>query len=124
MATTEIFKDADSLPYAVTSAVESGDIVVFPSGLVGIAETDAEQREDGIYYSTVRTKGVWALDVSALGGNLARYAAVYASSTPSAGLGVPGTFAGTTSSSNTRIGTLFHAASTGATRVYVRVGNI
>lgn len=124
MATNEIFKDADSLPYAVTSAVVSGNIVVFPSGLVGVAETDAELREDGIYYATVRTKGVWGFDVTALAGNIARYAAVYASATPSAGLGVVGTFAGTTSSSNTRIGTIFHSASTGATRVFVRIGSV
>ena len=121
MATNEIFKDADSLPWKVASDVDSGDIVVFASGLVGIAETDAEQREDGAYWATVRTKGVWAIPVTA-GTAFAGGISVYASSTPSAGLGVKGTWAGTTSSSNTKIGTVYRAAGTTATSVYVRIG--
>lgn len=121
MATNEIFRDADSLPWKVGSGVESGGIVVFASGLVGIAETDAELREDGAYWATVRTKGVWAIPVTA-GSAFVAGISVYASSTPSSGLGVPGTWAGTTSSSNTKIGTVYRAAGTSDTLVYVRIG--
>ena len=121
MATNEIFRDADSLPWKVASDVESGDIVVFASGLVGIAETDAEQREDGAYWATVRTKGVWAIPVTA-GTAFVAGLAVYASSTPSSGLGVVGTWAGTTSAINTKIGTVYRAASSTDTLVYVRIG--
>lgn len=121
MATNEIFRDGDSLPWKVGSTVLSGDIVVFASGLVGIAETDAELREDGAYWATVRTKGVWAIPVTA-GTAFVGGISVYASATPSSGLGVKGTWAGTTSSSNTKIGTVYRAASITDTLVYVRIG--
>jgi predicted RecA/RadA family phage recombinase len=121
MATNEIFKDADSLPWKVDSGIKSGDIVVFASGLVGIAETDAVEREDGDYWATVRTKGVWAIPVTA-GTAFAAGVSVYASSTPSSGLGVKGTWAGTTAASNTKIGTVYRAASNTDTLVYVRIG--
>jgi predicted RecA/RadA family phage recombinase len=121
MATNEIFRDGDSLPWKVASGIESGDIVVFASGLVGIAETDAVQREDGAYWATVRTKGVWAIPVTA-GTAFVAGISVYASSTPSSGLGVKGTWAGTTSASNTKIGTVYRAASDTDTLVYVRIG--
>lgn len=121
MALNELYRDADSLPYKVGSTVVSGDIVVFASGLVGIAETSAALREDGAYWATVRTKGVYGIPVTA-GTAFVGGVSVYASATPSSGLGVKGTWAGTTSASNTKIGTVYKAASTADTVVYVRIG--
>lgn len=121
MALNELYKDADSLPYKVGSTVVSGDIVVFASGLVGIAETSAALRDDGAYWATVRTKGVFGITVTA-GTAFVGGISVYASSTPSSGLGVKGAWAGITSAGNTKIGTVYKAASTTDTIVFVRLG--
>lgn len=121
MALNELYRDADSLPYKVGSTVVSGDIVVFASGLVGIAETSAALREDGAYWATVRTKGVYGIPVTA-GTAFVGGISVYASATASSGLGVKGAWAGTTSTSNTKIGTVYKAASSADTVVYVRIG--
>lgn len=121
MAVTELHKDGDSLSWKVASDIVSDDIVVFASGLVGIAEMDAKLGDDGAYWATVRTKGVFGIPVTA-GTAFAGGINVYASSTGSSGLGVKGTWAGTTSASNTKIGTVYLAASTTATTVYVRLG--
>ena len=128
MALNELYRDADSLPYIVEGpdangdgGVKSGDIVVFASGLVGIAETDAVEREDGLAWATVRTKGVFGIPHT--GALASAGVAVYASSTPAAGLGVKGTFVGTTSASNTKVGTLYlPKAGAGAGTAYVRIG--
>jgi predicted RecA/RadA family phage recombinase len=121
MATNEIYRDADSLSYVVESTIVSGDLVVFASGLVGVAETDAELREDGTYQATVRTgKGVWA--IAHTGALATRYVALYATSTPVAGQGVKGTLT-TTATANTPVGTLYHPkAGAGAGVAYVKVG--
>lgn len=79
MAMNELYRDADSLPYIVEAAVESGDIVVFASGLVGVAETDAVERENGADWATIRTKGVFGIPYT---GALTAGTAIYASSTP------------------------------------------
>lgn len=121
MALNELYRDADSLPYKVGSTVVSGDIVVFASGLVGIAEKDASLKSDGAYWAPVRTKGVFGIPVTA-GTAFVGGISVYASATGSSGLGVKGTWAGTTATSNTKIGTVYKAASTTDTVVYVRLG--
>jgi len=67
MALNEVFKDADSLDYAVNSAVVSGDFVVLggvsasanATGIVGVAETTAKLATDTLYYATLRTKCVF-----------------------------------------------------------------
>jgi predicted RecA/RadA family phage recombinase len=121
MATNEIHVDATSLSYIVASTIVSGDLVVFASGLVGVAETSAALRADGTYQATVRTgRGVWAL---AYTGALATpYVAMYATSTPVAGAGVKGTLTATVGS-NTLVGTLYHAKpASGAGIAYVKVG--
>lgn len=129
MATNELYRDADSLPYIVQNesapgaddSVKSGDLVVFASGLVGVAETDAVKREDGNWWATVRTQGVWGFPYTGALANAG--VAVYASATPAAGKGVIGTFAGTTSASNTKIGTLYlPKTGSGAGTAYVRLG--
>jgi len=121
MATNEIYRDADSLSYVVESTIVSGDLVLFASGLVGIAETDATLREDGTYQATVRTeKGVWAIPYGAA---LATpYVTIYAASTPVAGKGVKGTLS-VLPTGNTPIGTVYLPKSTTTGGVaYVKVG--
>lgn len=110
MATNEIYRDADSLSYIVESTIVSGDLVVFASGLVGVAETDAVARADGTIQATVRTgKGVWAIPYT--GALATPYVTVYAISTAVAGEGVEGTLttdAVTATVDNTLVGTLYH----------------
>ena len=118
MAMNELYRDADSLPYIVEAAVESGDIVVFASGLVGVAETDAVERENGADWATIRTKGVFGIPYT---GALTAGTAIYASSTPATGKGVVGTLT-TTSASNTLVGTVYLPKGSGAGTAYVRIG--
>lgn len=62
MALNEIKRDADSISVRVTSAVDSGELVAFNSGLCGVAETDAKLNDDGVTYSaTIRTVGIFNL---------------------------------------------------------------
>lgn len=58
MALNEVYKEADSLNYPVNAAVKSGMFVVL-GGIVGVAEVDAKEGEDGNNYSTLRHKGVF-----------------------------------------------------------------
>ena len=58
MALNEVYKEADSLNYAVDATVDSGDFVVL-GGIVGVAEVDAKLGADGDYYATLRHKGVF-----------------------------------------------------------------
>lgn len=129
MATNELYRDADSLPYIVqdesapgaNDSVKSGDLVVFASGLVGVAETDAVKREDGNWWATVRTQGVFGFPISAAIANAGT--TVYASTTPAAGKGTIGTLT-TTAASNAIAGTVYlPKTATGAgTLAYVRLG--
>lgn len=67
MAINEVFVNADSLSYAVNSAVVSGNFVVLggvsastsATGIVGVAETSAKLGADGNYYATLRHDGVF-----------------------------------------------------------------
>lgn len=119
MALNEIYRDADSVPYPVASTIESGDLVVFASGLVGVAETDAKATEGGGYVATIRTKGIFAFDMGS--GAVTTGTAIYASSTPSAGVGVAGTLTAT-SASNTLVGTVYRGKPAAAGAIYVRIG--
>lgn len=57
MATNFDMSRGQTKEVLVESTVESGDPVRV-GGLVGVAETDAAQMEDGLYYSTVAFTGV------------------------------------------------------------------
>jgi len=67
MALNEVYKDGFSLRYKVNSAVTSGMFVTLGgtagsadgTGIVGVAETDAELAADGNYYATLRHIGVF-----------------------------------------------------------------
>lgn len=118
MAMNELYRDADSLPYIVAANVVSGDLVVFASGLVGVAETDAEEREDGRNWATIRTKGVWGFPFT---GALVAGAPIYASATAVAGQGVKGTLTNT-ATDNTAVGTVYLPKGTGAGTAYIRIG--
>lgn len=123
MATNELFKEADSLPYIVAPGIVSGDIVVFASGLVGIAETDAEVREDGKSWTTVRTQGVWGVPITGALANAG--VTIYASTTAVAGQGTKGTATTTagTAPVNATLGTLYlPKPASGAGTAYVRIG--
>lgn len=101
MATNEVKRDAFSISVPVTSAVDSGELVGFNSGLVGVAEVDAKLAEDGTTYrATIRTIGVFRLPV----GSAATPAigeSVFITA-PSAGPGAPVTLAAT----GTKVGTI------------------
>lgn len=117
MALNELFRDGDSLPYDVTAAVASGDLVVFASGLVGAAETDAEPRDSGVNKATIRVKGVFGFPFT---GALVAGTVIYASTTASAGLGTVGTLT-TTATNNTRVGTVYRTKGSGAGIAYVNL---
>lgn len=118
MSMNEIYKDADSVPYPVAEAVNSGDLVVFASGLVGVAEIDAKPNEAGTgFVATIRTKGIWAFPYT---GALVTGTAIYASTTASAGVGTVGTLS--TTDTNTLVGTVYRGKGAGAGTVYVRIG--
>jgi predicted RecA/RadA family phage recombinase len=61
MALNEIYKDADSLVFPVASTVKSGDLVQVGE-LVGVAEHDAREGEDGETYATLRLKGAFKFE--------------------------------------------------------------
>ena len=120
MATNEIYRDADSVPYPVASDVVAGDLVVFASGLVGVAEVSAKANEAGNgYVATLRTKGIWSFAMGT--GAVTAGTSIYASATPSAGVGVKGSIT-TTATSNTKIGTVYRGKPNAAGKVYVRIG--
>jgi len=117
MALNELYRDGDSLPYAVATAAVSGDLIVFASGLVGVAETDSVERENGIANATVRVKGVFGFPFT---GALVAGTAIYASTTPAAGFGTVGALT-TTSSGNTRVGTVIKTKGSGAGTAWVNL---
>lgn len=60
MSMNEVYRDAVSLPWPVEETVESGDLVAFASGLVGVAEVDAKPNEAGTgFVATIRVDGVF-----------------------------------------------------------------
>lgn len=117
MALNELYRDGVSLPYDVTPAVQSGDLVVFASGLVGVAEIDATERESGVPKATVRVDGVFGFPFT---GALVAGTAIYASTTAVAGRGTVGTLT-TTATDNVRVGTVVRTKGTGAGTAYVNL---
>lgn len=120
MAMNEIYKDADSVPYPVAAAVQSGDLVVFASGLVGVAEVDAKPNEAGNgFVATIRTQGIWNFTMGT--GAIVTGTSIYASTTAAAGVGTVGTLTAT-SASNTLVGTVYRGKGSAAGNIYVRIG--
>lgn len=125
MATNEIYKDADSVPYPVEEGVASGDPVIFESGLFGVAEVDAKDDEAGTgFVATIRTKGIWAFDMGA--GAIAAGAPIYTSTAGTSGYGVVATLttdpddgAGT---DHVQVGTVYRGKPAAAGTIYVRIG--
>lgn len=117
MAVNEIFVNADSLDYVVTSDVESGDLVAV-GGIIGVAENDAYLGDDGAYHATLRHKGVFAFDIT---GTVTAGATIYALT---ADLGDGTKTVSTSSSNGTAVGKAYRAkAASGAGTVWVRVNN-
>lgn len=72
MALNEIYKVASELVFPVASTVVSGDLVQVGQ-VVGVAQQDAVQGEDGNYYATLKLDGVFKFTSSAAfaaGGNV------------------------------------------------------
>lgn len=118
MALNEMHRDGVSLSYPVTEAVSSGDLVVFASGLAGVAEVDSKPNEAGTgFVATIRHDGVFGFPFT---GALAVGAAIYASRTAVAGQGVVGTLT-TTATDNVRVGTVYKTKGTGAGTAWVNL---
>jgi predicted RecA/RadA family phage recombinase len=127
MAINEVFVNADSLSYAVNSAVVAGNFVVLggvnasasATGIVGVAETSAKLGSDGNYYATLRHDGVFTgttTDTSAITVGAPLYlasAATYGSALTA------------TSTGNKFVGYAYRAkgSTTGTQTIAVRINN-
>lgn len=58
MALNEIYKDGNELVFPVASTVVSGDLVAVGT-LIGVAQNDAVEGEDGNFYATLKLNGVF-----------------------------------------------------------------
>lgn len=127
MAMNEIYAEADSLNYAVNSAVVAGNFVVLggvnastsATGIVGVAETSAKLGDDTNYYATLRHKGVFTgttTDTSAI----AVGAPLYLASGATYGNALTAT-----ATSNKFVGYAFRAkgSTTGTQTIAVRIKN-
>jgi predicted RecA/RadA family phage recombinase len=115
MALNEVYKDAQSLTYAVDQNIESGDFVWVSAGIRGVAETDAELGADGSYYATIRHSGVFTgttADAVTVG------AAIYLASAATYGTALT-----TTAGSNKLVGYAIKAKGAVAGDVFVRINN-
>jgi len=114
MAINEVFKEADSLDYAVNSAVVAGNFVVI-GGIVGVAETSAKVATDGSYYATLRHKGVFTGTTSEA---VSVGDAIYLASAATYGTALT-----KTSSGNKLVGYAVRAKGATAGAVHVRINN-
>jgi len=75
MALNEIYKDGNELVFPVASTVNSGDLVAVGT-LIGVAQNDAVEGEDGDFYATLKLNGVFKFvtteDDIAVGANVYR----------------------------------------------------
>jgi hypothetical protein len=125
MATNEIYRDGFSLSYKVNSAVESGMFVVLggtagatgaaSTGIVGVAETDAELGADGNYYATLRSIGVFTGTTAAA---TSPGTALYLASAATYGTALT-----TTATSNYFVGYAINTKGATAGDAFVRVNN-
>lgn len=125
MALNEIHANSDTLKWRVAPGIVAGDPVVFASGKVGVAETDAVANTtatapggDTNSYATLRHRGVYVFPFT---GALNAGTAIYVSSTPVASVGVKGTLTAT-STANTLFGTVFQEKASGAGNLYILIG--
>lgn len=118
MAANEVFRDAFSASYDLGSSdptILSGEFVWISDGLVGVAETDSELREDGRYWATIRHIGGFigtTSDAVAVG------AALYLASAATHGTALT-----TTASSNKLVGYSMTRKGGTAGNVTVRINN-
>jgi predicted RecA/RadA family phage recombinase len=63
MALNEIYKDGNELVLPVASTVNSGDLVQVGQ-IIGVAQNDAVEGEDGNTYATIKMNGVFKLTTS------------------------------------------------------------
>jgi predicted RecA/RadA family phage recombinase len=123
MALNEVYKEAESLRYAVNSAVRSGMFVVLGgtagsvsgTGIVGVAETDAVLGEDGLYYATLRHIGAFTGTTAAA---TTPGTALYLASAATYGTALV-----TTATSNFHVGHAIAAKGATAGNVTVRINN-
>jgi len=109
MALNEIYKDGNELVLPVASTVNSGDLVQVGQ-IIGVAQNDAVQGEDGNWYATLKMNGVFKLTTSVA---VTVGQAVYVTS---------GGVINVTATSNKFIGHAIQAkAGTSAGSVYVRL---
>ena len=123
MALNEIYRDGESLSYKVNSAVTSGMFVVLGgtagtvggTGIVGVAETDAELGADGNHYATLRSIGVFTGTTAAA---TSPGTALYLASAATYGTALT-----TTATSNYFVGYAFNTKGATAGDAFVRVNN-
>ena len=125
MALNEVYANGESLSYAVNSAVRSGMFVVLggtagatgaaATGIVGIAETDAKEGDDGNFYATLRHIGVFTGTTSVA---TSPGTAVYLASAATYG-----TALSTTATSNYFVGYAINTKGATAGNVAVRINN-
>lgn len=63
MALNEIYKYANELPFEVADTVVSGDLVQVGE-LVGVAQMDAYEAEDGNFYTTLKLDGAFKFETA------------------------------------------------------------
>ncbi len=125
MAKNEIYADGFAIPYKVNSAVKSGMFVVLggtagatgaaSTGIVGVAETDAIEGEDGNHYATLRHVGVFTGTTSVA---TSPGTAVYLASAATYGTALT-----TTATSNYFVGYAINTKGATAGEALVRVNN-
>jgi len=114
MALNEVYANGESLAYVVNENVESGDFVVL-GGIVGVAETDAQEGADSEHYATLRHIGVFTgttADAVTVG------APIYLASAATYGTALT-----TTVGSNKLVGHAIMAKGAVAGEVFVRINN-
>lgn len=61
MALNEIYKDGNELVFPVADTVKSGDLVQV-GAVIGVAQNDAVEGEDGDTYATLKLNGVFKIE--------------------------------------------------------------
>ncbi|AGY47165.1 head decoration [Clavibacter phage CN1A] len=120
MAVRERYDQVDSLEYKVAEGIKSGDPVILPSGVFGVAEIDAWKGFDGVFRTTIRTVGVFGFDYT---GAVTENAAVYAAPPTSGVIAVKATLALASAAGNRQVGTAHEPKGSGAGVLYVRFTN-
>lgn len=120
MAVRERYDQVDSLEYKVAEGIKSGDPVIFPDGLFGVAEVDAIKGFDNVFRTTVRAVGVFGFDYT---GAVTERAAVYATTPTSGVLGVKADLSTASGAGKVQVGAAHEPKPAGAGVLYVRFTN-